>query len=494
MKIKAITRQFKQMRCPLIAIGLFEGTRNLEGFAKEVDVHLDGMVTSMLLNKEFNGGLNKTSLIHSKGTVVRILLIGLGKREKFVPDVLRSVSGKVANLVKDLNLKSYAFIYDQGDSLDDIQAIVEGAELGLYRFDYYKSEKNDKINVNDMSIVINRNYLAKARRVINVSQAIVRGVNISRDISNLPSSDCTPSILALKVAKIARKYDLKYRVLERNAMKKLGFGGVLGVARGSHQAPKFIILEHNGGKKGEKPILLVGKTITFDSGGISIKPSERMDEMKHDKSGGATVIGIMQVVAELGINMNVIGLIPATENLPGGSAYMPGDVLTFYNGKTAEILNTDAEGRLILADALAYGQEYKPQAIIDFATLTGACIIALGNVASGLMGTGDTIKSKIVESSKRTGERVWELPLWAEYHNQIKSEIADIKNVGGRAGGTITAAAFLSNFVGDYPWAHLDIAGTAWTQESTPEKGYNQKGATGVGVRLTIDLLMNWNS
>ncbi len=217
-----------------------------------------------------------------------------------------------------------------------------------------------------------------------------------------------------------------------------------------------------------------------------------MNEMKHDKSGGATVIGVIKAAAELKIPLNLVGLVPATENLPGGGAYKPGDVVRFHNGKTAEILNTDAEGRLILADALAYAQRYKPQAIIDFATLTGACIIALGNVASGLMGNHPIVSQRILDAADRTGERVWELPLWKEYKDQIKSDIADIKNTSGRAGGTITAAAFLSNFVGDYPWAHLDIAGTAWTQDATPHRGYNQKGATGVGVRLAIDLLHNW--
>ncbi|MFQ6011915.1 MAG: leucyl aminopeptidase, partial [Nitrososphaerales archaeon] len=213
-----------------------------------------------------------------------------------------------------------------------------------------------------------------------------------------------------------------------------------------------------------------------------------------DKSGGATVVGVIQTAAELKLPLNLIGLVPATENLPGGAAYKPGDVVRFLNGKTAEILNTDAEGRLILADALAYAQRYKPQSIIDFATLTGACIIALGNVASGLMGNDRVLSRRILDAADRSGERVWELPLWTEYKEQIKSDIADIKNTSGRAGGTITAAAFLSNFIGEYPWAHLDIAGTAWTQEATPERGYNQKGATGVGVRLMIEVLQNWES
>ena len=314
---------------------------------------------------------------------------------------------------------------------------------------------------------------------------------LSRDISNLPSKDCTPLQLASRAKKISSNRPLKTTIFNTDKLKKLGFGGLLGVASGSQQPPCFIIMEYNGGKRGEKPVVFVGKTITFDTGGISIKPSPSMDEMKHDKSGGATVMALMQAVADLKLPVNVIGLMPATENMPSGSAYKPGDVITFYNKKTAEILNTDAEGRVILADALSYAQNYKPRMIIDFATLTGACIIALGTAVSGLLGNDKKIINSLFESGERTGEKVWELPLTKDYKKLIQSDIADIKNIGGRGAGTITAAAFLSHFVGNYPWAHLDIAGTAWTQEGTPKKSYIKKGATGVGVLLSIDFLRN---
>jgi leucyl aminopeptidase len=269
-------------------------------------------------------------------------------------------------------------------------------------------------------------------------------------------------------------------------MKEIGMNALLGVASGSNEEAKFIILEYSGGKKKEAPVVLVGKGLTFDSGGISIKPAEKMDEMKTDMSGGAAVMGAIMAAADLELPLNIIALIPATENMPGGKAYKPGDILKSYSGKTIEVLNTDAEGRLILADALAYASKYKPAAIVDVATLTGACIIALGDDVIGMLGTDDKLKKEINKAAQVTGELVWELPLWENYHEQIKSDIADYKNTGGRAAGTITAAAFLSKFVGNYPWVHLDIAGPAWTVKDKP---YIPKGASGITVRLLVEFL-----
>ncbi|MCX8192081.1 MAG: leucyl aminopeptidase, partial [Nitrososphaerales archaeon] len=275
---------------------------------------------------------------------------------------------------------------------------------------------------------------------------------------------------------------------------RLGMGGILNVSRGSDQPPKFIILEYNPLNDRVSPIVLIGKAITFDSGGISIKPSERMDEMKYDKSGGSAVIAIMQTVAKLKLPLRVIGIIPATENLPSGKAYKPGDIIKIYGGKTVEVINTDAEGRLILADAISYATQYKPEAIIDLATLTGACVIALGTLTCGMMGNDQRLKKGLMEAAKLSGEMVWELPLWKEYGEFIKSEVADMKNVGGRAAGAIIGAIFLSKFVENYPWVHLDIAGTAYTQEGSLEKTYIPKGATGFGVRLITQLLRNWKN
>ncbi len=307
----------------------------------------------------------------------------------------------------------------------------------------------------------------------------------------MPPNECSPTTLATFAKSIAKKNKMKCVVFSKNELKKKGFGGIIAVGKGSKNEPKLIVLEHYGGHRNEKPIVLVGKAVTFDTGGISLKPGEKMDEMKFDKCGGCTVLGIMKAVSELRLPVNVIAIIPSVENMPGSESYRPGDIIKLYNGKTAEILNTDAEGRLILADALAYGEkQYSPKAIIDFATLTGACIIALGNNVAAIVSNNERLKQKINESSKRTTEEVWELPLNEDYMDMIKSEVADMKNVGiGRAAGTITAAAFLRNAIGETPWVHIDIAGVAWTQVATKSKPYNPKGATGFGVRLILDYL-----
>jgi leucyl aminopeptidase len=299
----------------------------------------------------------------------------------------------------------------------------------------------------------------------------------------------TPAIIAGIAKGIAKKYRLRVKVLERGAMQKLGMGALLGVAAGSAQPPKFIIVEYRGG--GKKPfVALVGKTITFDSGGISLKPPENMDKMKDDMSGGAAVLGAIQNAAALKLPLNIVGLLPATENMPGGRACKPGDILTTLSGQTIEVLNTDAEGRLILSDALAYACRYKPAVIVDIATLTGACRVALGQEATGMLGNDEKLKQKVREAGEKSGERVWELPLWDGYVELIKSDIADMKNTGGRDGGVITAAALLSKFVQKYPWVHLDIAATAWTDKDRP---YTPKGATGIGVRLLTQFLRDFD-
>lgn len=286
---------------------------------------------------------------------------------------------------------------------------------------------------------------------------------------------------------------MKCSIVSEPELKKRGFGGISAVGQGSKNQPKLIVLEHMQGSKNEKPIVLVGKAVTFDTGGISLKPGAAMDEMKFDKCGGCTVLGIMKTISELKLPVNVVGIVPSVENMPGGESYRPGDIIKLYSGKTAEILNTDAEGRLILADALSYGErKYSPKAIIDFATLTGACIVALGNNVAAIVSNNDKLSKKIKEASDRTTEEVWELPLNRDYMDMIKSDVADMKNIGiGRAAGTITAAAFLRNAIEDTPWVHVDIAGAAWTQGATKEKSYNPKGATGFGVRLILDYLQN---
>ena len=489
LKKKFETFNLKLLETPLVSTVISKSLK-LSPNTKSIDKKLNGLISKVIKNKEFCGKKSESLLLRTELT--NVLLLGVGDIDEINLDILQDISAHASVTAKTLKCKTYVFNYDYSNvSENDIEAIVRGADLGLYDFNTYKSEKKSFRPVL-MKITINNKLVPSVNKIIKRGEIISNAIMLSRDLSNLPSNDCTPTYLAQRVKKISSSRPIKTTVFTTQKLKQLGFGGLLGVAQGSKQPPCFIIMEYSGGKRKEKPIVFVGKTITFDTGGISIKPSASMDEMKHDKSGGATVIGIVQAVADLKLPVNVVGLIPATENMPGGSAYKPGDILTFYNKKTAEILNTDAEGRVILADALSYAQTYKPKMIIDFATLTGACIVALGTVASGMIGNDKKIMNLLMKSAEHTGEKVWELPLWDEYKKLIRSDVADIKNIGGRGAGTITAAAFLSHFVGEYPWVHLDIAGTAWTQEGTPKKSYIKKGATGVGVLLSIDFLKSF--
>ncbi|MEA3486642.1 MAG: leucyl aminopeptidase, partial [Thermodesulfobacteriota bacterium] len=450
----------------------------------------------LIEQRDFEGKLYSSSVVYTRGLIRsrRIMVAGLGKKKEFNLEKLRGVFSNACQKIRDLNITQLAVSLDFGESEFSIretaQAAVEGAMLGLYRFTSYKTLKEDeKGEISEFTIVEGRpGLLEDLKDGANTAEIISRAVYCARDLVSTPSNDMTPTILADRAADVAKEGNLKFEVLDEAAMEKLGMNALLGVSKGSVEEAKLIILEYNGGGKNDRPIVLVGKGVTFDSGGISIKPSEKMDEMKSDMSGGAAVIGIIKATAELKIPLNVVGIIPATENLPGGKAYKPGDVLKSMSGITIEIKNTDAEGRLILADALTFAGRYKPAAIIDLATLTGACVIALGDYLTGMLGTDSDLKEKIRSASDATGETVWELPLWHEYDELIKSDVADIKNIGGRAGGTITAALLLKRFTGDYPWVHLDIAGPALLLKDKP---YIPKGASGAGVRLLVQFLMD---
>ena len=440
---------------------------------------------------DMGGVFGKLSIIPTTGTSAqRILLAGLGKKENFTNDTIRFVSGKIAQKAKELKLREFTIIAPPSSIIEPISSvsqIVEGCKMSLYKFEKYKSKKENTIP--NLTILISKSE--KISNAIKNAVVISEGVIYTKSIANLPPNECTPTTLANFARIIAKKNNMKCNIISKTDLKKRGFGGITAVGQGSKNEPKLIILEHNRGSKNEKPIVLVGKAVTFDTGGISLKPGEKMDEMKFDKCGGCTVIGIMKAVSELKLPINLVGIIPSVENMPGGEAYRPGDIIKLYNGKTAEILNTDAEGRIILADALSYGEkQYSPKAIIDFATLTGACIIALGTNIAGIVSNNEKLTEKIIESSKRTTEEIWNLPLNDDYMDMIKSDVADMKNIGiGRAAGTITAAAFLRNAIENTPWVHIDIAGVAWTQIATKEKPYNPKGATGFGVRLILDYL-----
>ena len=442
--------------------------------------------------KDMEGKLGKLSIIPSPGDryTNRILLAGLGKKENITNDTIRFVSGKIVQKALELKLKEFSIILPPGfvnESISSISQVVEGTKMALYKFDKFKAEKAEKNP--DLTIIVSKSN--NILKTIRTAEIIADGVIFAKSIANLPPNECTPTTLANLAKIISKKNKMKCHVISKFELKKKGFGGISAVGQGSKNEPKLIVLEHNNGSRNEKPIVLVGKAVTFDTGGISLKPGDKMDEMKFDKCGGCTVLGIMKAVSELKLPINVVGIIPSVENMPSGESYRPGDIIKLYGGNTAEILNTDAEGRLILADALSYGErQYSPKAIIDFATLTGACIVALGTNVAAIVSNNEKLTKKINDASKNTSEDVWELPLNQDYMDMIKSDVADMKNVGiGRAAGTITAAAFLRKAVNNTPWIHFDIAGVAWTQTATKEKPYNPKGATGFGVRLILDYL-----
>ena len=444
--------------------------------------------------KDMDGKLGKLSIIPFSGrsSIQRILLAGLGKKEKMTKDTIRTVSGKIAQKARELKLKEFSIIVPPSfveEQISSISQIVEGSKMGLYKFDNFKSEKPE--NSPDLTIIVSKSD--KISKAIKNAEIIANSAIFTKSIANLPPNECTPTTLANFARIISKNNKLKCKVMSEPELKKRGFGGISAVGQGSKNQPKLIVLEYNNGQRNERPIVLVGKAVTFDTGGISLKPGDKMDEMKFDKCGGCTVLGIMKGASELKLPINVVGIIPSVENMPGGESYRPGDIIKLYSGKTAEILNTDAEGRLILSDALSYGEKtYSPKAIIDFATLTGACIVALGTNVAGMVSNNEKLAEKIYLASSRTTEEIWELPLNQDYMDMIKSEVADMKNVGiGRSAGTITAAAFLRNAIKDTPWVHLDIAGVGWTQTGTKEKSYNPKGATGFGVRLVLDYLQN---
>lgn len=500
MEIVVESGRIEEKITELLSLGLFEGEKELTGVIGYIDDLLGGRISDVIKAGDFNGKPNQTLLLYTYNRIEskRLLLVGLGKREEFSLETVRSASGKVALQVRDLSLPSYATLLHGEESglpiETSVQALVEGTELALYTFNRFKTEiEKMPGELKGLTIFVQKDgSIDLAQKGLALARVICNAIKLARDLSNAPSNDMTPQALAEVAKSIAERYSMECEVLERSDMRKLGMGGLWAVSSGSQQPPKMIIMKYKG-HGGSSPIVLVGKAVTFDSGGISIKPSERMEEQKYDKSGGAAVIATMQAIAELKLSANVIGIVPATENLPSGSAYKPGDVLRHYGGKTSEVVSTDAEGRLILADAIAYATNYKPQAIIDMATLTGACSVALGTHASGMLTNDQDLGKKVIDAAESSGERVWQLPLWKDYSEQIKSEIADMKNTGGRAGSVITAAAFLNKFVGNYPWVHIDIAGTAHTQEGSIEKTYVPRGATGVGVRLLTQLLRNWS-
>jgi leucyl aminopeptidase len=462
-----------------------------------VDQTLGGQVRNLLTSGEFEGRLNQAVLLHTSGKAAakRVLLVGLGKKKDARVDHVRQAMGTAVKRVRQAGATSFVTGLHGEDlskttAVELAQALVEGAILGAYQFTEYLSEKKaaDKRVARLTLLAADARQLADLKEGARRGTAAAEAAMFVRDLCNHPSNVMTPTRVAAEAKKIGRERGVRVKVLERAQVERLGMGSFLGVARGSHEPPKFIILEYTGARRAAKPVVIVGKTITFDTGGISLKPAENMEQMKADMTGGAEVLATVRAAARLRLPIHLVGILPATENMPGGRAIKPGDILKSLSGKTIEVQNTDAEGRLILADGLSYAARLKPDVVIDIATLTGACVVALGQFAIGMFGNNEDLKRAVRDSGLKAGERVWEMPLWDDYFEQLKSDVADMRNIGGRGGGMITAALFLSKFIGDHPWVHLDIASTDWSER---ERAYIPKGPTGIGTRLLIQYLID---
>jgi len=486
--IKSGTPEKQRKDC--VVVGVFEA-RKLSTAAEALDRVSDGYLTNILRAGDIDGKPGSTVLLHSIPGVAasRVLLVGLGKErelnERNYRQAVRASIKALGNL-EDADVATFLaeVSVKKRDVTWCVSQVVEVAEDSTYRFDRFKSKAaNGKKGIAKLQVhVAQRGDVAAGNEGIKQGKALASGISFAKDLGNLAPNYCTPTYLAEQAKALVKSHGLQVEVLEQTDIEKLGMGSFLGVTKGSVQPPKLIVLQHKKGKKAQKPVVLVGKGITFDTGGISLKPGADMDEMKYDMCGAASVLGTFKAIAELGLPLNVVGIIPTCENMPDGNATRPGDVLTSMSGQTIEVLNTDAEGRLILCDALTYAERFEPQAVVDVATLTGACVIALGHHASGLFSNKDDLADELLQAGNEAQDRAWRLPLWDDYQPQLDSNFADMANIGGRAGGSITAACFLSRFAKKYDWAHLDIAGTAW-------KSGKDKGATGRPVPLLTEFL-----
>ena len=462
----------------------------LSGAAKAIDAALGGAIGDVLASEEIKGKLAECALLHVKDQPFhRVLVVGLGDREKFEPAHLARYAAAAVRYLGRRNVSAIAVALPdevKGNETACASFAVEGAISGSFDTTIYQDKPDKRMAVASVTILASGLNSAAVKTGVERGEILGEAVNFARRLAVTPANDMTPTILAEEATKGAKAAGIEIEVLDEARVRKEGMGSFLSVAQGSVQPPKFIIMRYNGDPSSKELLALVGKGITFDTGGISLKPPERMEEMKYDMSGGAAVIATMVALGKLKPKLNVVGLVPATENMPGGKATKPGDIVKAMNGKTIEVINTDAEGRLILADALVYANKLGATKIIDCATLTGACVIALGHAASAAVGTDDAFTNDFLAAAKPTGERYWHMPLYDEYASAMKSDIADLKNTGGRPAGTLTAAAFLKSFVDETPWLHLDIAGTAYLDN---ESAWQAKGPTGTPVRAFVSFV-----
>lgn len=481
-----------------VLLNSFEEVKRFVGVLKTIDDKLSGALSHLFETGDFAAKLGQTAVLYPQGRLKfkRIILVGLGKRDELTIESLRRAYGFAGRKTRELKLKSLSVQAFEsnipGAKLQESsQAMMEGILLSFYKLDRYKTvDENEGIALQRLTILKEkRKGIGEIKRGKEFGEIFSWATNFSRDLANQPGNYLTPERLADEASKLARENNLKYKVFSASEIKKMKMNAFLAVASGSKQPPKLIVLEYLPPRRKTNTLALVGKGITFDAGGLSLKTTEGMVEMKGDMMGGAVVIATIAACAKMRLPLHLIGIVPATENLPSGSALKVGDIITSHSGKTIEVLNTDAEGRLILADGLSYARSFEPDAVVDVATLTGTIKLALGTICAGLFGNHRGLKAQMLKAGEVSGERVWEMPLWKEYDEFLKSDLADIKNVGGRFGGAILAAAFLQNFVGDLHWIHLDIAGVDFREK---EDSYHTKGATGFGARLLVQFLKDW--
>jgi len=478
----------EKQRTDCVIVGVFEGQKLTEA-AKSIDLVANKAISSVLKNGDMEGKLNSTLVLHNipEITPKRVLLLGLGKAAEFTEkqyrQAVRAAIKALPKGVADASIFLPEIAIKNATIASKVAHLVEVTMDATYQVNAIKSKKPEPKALSKITIHVEKADNQQAEIALKQGFAISAGVALAKDLGNLPPNICTPTYLGEQAKKLAKQYGFKVEVLDKKEIEKLGMGSFLGVAQGSVEPPRFIVLQHLKGKKTQKPTVLVGKGITFDTGGISLKPGSDMDEMKYDMCGAASVLGTFKAIGEMDLAINAVGLIATCENMPDAGAIKPGDVLTSMSGQTIEVLNTDAEGRLILCDALTYAERFEPAAVVDIATLTGACVIALGHHASAVFSNKDALALELLAAGEAAYDRAWHMPMWDDYQNQLDSNFADMANIGGRAGGSITAACFLSRYAKKYDWAHLDIAGTAW-------KSGKEKGGTGRPVPLLTTFLI----
>jgi len=496
MQITLETKPFAALETEALVSYLFEETDPVQGRIAELDQATGGLLRKLAKSGELTGKTLEFTLVHAPAGLkaARLLLVGAGKREQWNGATLRKIAGAALRYLKSRSVKNFAFLVREGDATEDnAQAMAEGALVAAFETDKYKTDKKNDKSVDVVSLAgYTDAERAAGEKGLSKGRVIAESQNFTRELVNEPSNKLTPKILAEKAEAMARGAGLSVEILDEKKIADLKMGALLSVAQGSVEPPRMIVITYNppNAKPGSPVIGLVGKAVTFDTGGISIKPADGMEKMKYDMAGGATMIGVMRALASLKPNVKVICVVPSTENMPGGRAQKPGDIQTAMSGKTIEVLNTDAEGRLILADGVHYAKQLGATHLIDAATLTGAIVVALAGINVGVFGSDQAFTDKLLASSKAAGEKMWQMPIDDDYREFIKGSFADIQNISsGKGGGAITGAMFIKEFTGDSPWIHLDIAGTAWNDDAKP---WLAKGPTGVALRTLVHLVMSY--